>query len=138
MFQGFLDMGETTLDEDNNVVEIKERLILKFEHDLAAQLRYCELSFKDADKGLGGISLKSLSSGFQEKQLDDHQDIKKQLNLQVVNQQTKELIHIASVLRGHPDSDEGEVDLYYNFRKVDTLEGVYLDIDASFQIFYFM
>jgi len=107
MFQGFLDMGQTILDADDNVVEIKERLILKFEHDLAAQLRYFEVSFQEADKELGGISLKSLNSGFQENQIDDHQDIKKQLNLQVRNAQTKKLIHVASVLRGHPDSDEG-------------------------------
>ena len=101
---------------------------MKFEYDRAAQLRYYEVSF-DMDKKLGeklgGLSLKTLNSGFNEMQLDDNQDIKKQLNLQVINQKTKQLIHVASVLRCHPDSDEGEVDLYYNFRKVGTLTGIY-------------
>jgi len=137
MFQGFLDMGETILDDDNNVVEIKERLVVKFEYGRAAQLRYYEVSFQ-MDEKLGGLSLKTLNSGFNEKQADDNQDIKKQLNLQVVNQKTKQLIHVACVLRAHPDAEEGEVDLYYNFRKVGSLQGVYQDIDASYQLFYFL
>jgi len=119
-----MDMGATILDDEDNVIEIKERLIVKFEHDLAAQLRYFEVNFKDSS-GLGGISLKSLNSGFNEKQPDDNQDIRKQLNLQIINQETKQHIHVASVLRAHPQASQGEVDLYYNFRKVGTLKGVF-------------